>query len=86
MNSRVFCKRREISGAVERLLLKYSGTVDPCGSESVEAVRKCMGLFALLSVSLFRQEVCKGPNRIGLLLFVDWNEGGAAKLLILVKF
>jgi hypothetical protein len=45
-----------------------------------------MGLFALLSVSLFRQEMCKGPNRIGLLLFVDWNEGGAAKLLILVKF
>jgi len=36
--------------------------------------------------SLFRQEVCKGPNRIGLLLFVDWIEVGAAKLLILVKF
>jgi hypothetical protein len=36
--------------------------------------------------SLFRQEMCKGPKHIGLLLSVDWNEGGAAKLLVLVKF
>lgn len=36
--------------------------------------------------NLFRQEMYKGPKRVGLLLFVDWNEGGAAKLLILVKF
>lgn len=72
MNRRVFCKRREISAAVERLLLKYSGTVDPCGSEPVEAVWKCMGLFCfVIRGSLFRQKVCKGPKRIGLLLFMD---------------
>jgi hypothetical protein len=43
-------------------------------------------LCIVIRKSLFRQEMCKGPNRIGLLLFVDWNEGGAAKLLILFKF
>jgi len=30
--------------------------------------------------------MCKGTNRIGVLLSVDWNEGGTAKLLIMVKF
>jgi hypothetical protein len=83
----VFSKRREISGGVEQLLLKYSGTVDPSRSEPVAAGWKCMGsLCFVIRKSLFRQEMCKDPNRIGLLLSVDWNEGGTAKLLIQVKF